>query len=167
MLVTTNWPPAPGLQLATCIITKSMVSRHIWPNKSVSPLSHFSRKRLLPLLFVASFLFLQKSLSSTSAKTTTCLVSMFTFWKNLWRCNISKFQFVFVSPSVSSVSNVFYPMLGRLFLTKLAFLWGKLWKNWNCAVIFCHGRVLKGEITSPIYLSPTQAVQGDNPIVKK
>ena len=53
------------------------------------------------------------------------------------------------------------------FLTKSAFLWGKLWKNWNCAVIFCHGRVLKGEITSPIYLSPTQAVQGDNPIVKK
>ena len=26
---------------------------------------------------------------------------MFTFWKNLWRCNISKFQFVCVSPSVS------------------------------------------------------------------
>ena len=60
-----------------------------------------------------------------------------------------------------------YPMFCRLFLTKSAFLWGKLWKNWNCAVIFCHGRVLKGEITSPIYLSPTQAVQGDNPIVKK
>ena len=37
----------------------------------------------------------------------------------------------------------------------------------GCAVIFCHGGVLKGEITSPIYLSPTQAVQGDNPIVKK
>ena len=60
-----------------------------------------------------------------------------------------------------------YPMFCRLFLTKSAFLWGKLWKNWNRAVIFCHGRVLKGEITSPIYLSPTQAVQGDNPIVKK
>ena len=60
-----------------------------------------------------------------------------------------------------------YPKFYRLFLTKSAFLWGKLWKNWNCAVIFCRGRVLKGEITSPIYWSPTQAVQGDNPIVKK
>ena len=70
-----------------------------------------------------------------------------------------------LSPIANNKCN--YPMLGRLFLTKLAFLWGKLWKNWNCAVIFCHGRVLKGEITSPIYLSPTQAVQGDNPIVKK
>ena len=28
-------------------------------------------------------------------------------------------------------------MFCRLFLTKSAFLWGKLWKNWNCAVIFC------------------------------
>ena len=61
----------------------------------------------------------------------------------------------------------YYPKFYRLFLTKSVFLWGKLWKNWNCAVIFCHGRVLKGEITSPLYLSPTQAVQGDNPIVKK
>ena len=59
------------------------------------------------------------------------------------------------------------PISIGFFLTKSAFLWGKLWKNWNCAVIFCHGRVLKGEITSPIYLSPTQAVRGDNPIVKK
>ena len=33
---------------------------------------------------------------------------MFTFWKNFCRCNISKFQFFCVSPSVSSVSNVFY-----------------------------------------------------------
>ena len=60
-----------------------------------------------------------------------------------------------------------YPKFYRLFLTKSAFLGGKLWKNWNCAVIFCRGRVLKGEITSPIYWSPTQAVQGDDPIVKK
>lgn len=65
------------------------------------------------------------------------------------------------------MQNLVYPKFYRPFLTKSAFLWGKLWKNWNCAVIFCHGRVLKGEITSPIYLSPTQAVQGDNPIVKK
>ena len=53
------------------------------------------------------------------------------------------------------------------FFNKIGFFVGLALKKLNCAVIFCHGRVLKGEITSPIYLSPTQAVQGDNPIVKK
>ena len=32
---------------------------------------------------------------------------------------------------------------------KIAFFWVKLWKNGNCAAIFCRGRVLKGEITYP------------------
>ena len=34
----------------------------------------------------------------------------------------------------------------------MAFFGGKLWRKKNCAVIFCCGTVLKGEITSPIYL---------------
>ena len=84
-------------------------------------------------------------------------------WCNNWLIDLICLQFL----SLNSVYIWYYPKFYRLFLTKSAFLWGKLWKNWNCAVIFCHGRVLKGEITSPIYLSPTQAVQGDNPIVKK
>ena len=99
-------------------------------------------------------------LSDPNRRVKVVLIGFSLFWSQCRTWGTS-FQFW------QNILHQIYPMLGRLFLTKLAFLWGKLWKNWNCAVIFCHGRVLKGEITSPIYLSPTQAVQGDNPIVKK
>ena len=57
--------------------------------------------------------------------------------------------------------------IGLFLFNKIGFFVGKLWKNGNSAAIFLSWKSSeKGNDLSYI-LSPTQAVQRDNPIVKK
>ena len=51
------------------------------------------------------------------------------------------------------------PFSAGFFLKFLWLFWEKTRKNWNFAVIFWLGRVLKREISSPIYLLYTQSMQ--------
>ena len=110
MMVTTNRPPV--------VCTSSAVG-HLYHHKEHGVKAHLTKQErvsafsFLPetsfAAFVCSLVFVFTNVVIIDISKNNKMSCLYVYFlKNLWRCNISKFQFVCVSPSVSSVSNVFY-----------------------------------------------------------